>query len=282
MTGDGALPRAGSRAEGPLAGTPRALRWVLFGVLVLTTLLPFGVLVVTSVARGWFWPDLLPPVISGDAWAELFRGGGRLAPATLTSVVLALSTGILAVIVALPAGRAMARLRGWRRHLAAGAAFLPVAAPPLAVGVGLQYSFLVAGLGGTLPGVLLAHLVPAAGYVSLFFLGVFAVHDDRLEVEARTLGASPLQALLHVTLPALRRPLLEGFVLGFLVSWAQVPLTLLVGQGVVPALPLEVLSYVQAGQDARAATGALLLVVPPLLVMALAGFALRDRPVVVA
>jgi len=271
----------GTRSVGSV-GSVRALRWGLFAILAFTTLLPFAVLVAASLGRGWFWPDLLPPDFTLDNWAALLGGRGRLGPAALSSFGLAVGTGILAVAVAFPAGRAMARLGGWRRHLAAGAAFLPVAAPPLAVGVGLQYSFLSVGLGGTHAGVLLAHLVPAAGYVSLFFLGIFAVHDDRLEVEARSLGATPRQTLVHVTLPALRRPLIEGFVLGFLVSWAQVPLTLLVGQGVVPALPLEVLSLVQAGQDARAATGALLLVVPPLGVMALAGFALRDRAVVVA
>ena len=282
----------------PLAPPP-ALRWGLLLVLSLVTLLPFGTLVVTSLARGWFWPHLLPPEWSTEAWRELVAGfgwrwwvgageagapaaGGRLARATLHSLVLAAGTGVLAVGVALPAARAMARLQGWRRHLAAGCAFLPVAAPPLAVGVGLQVTLLSAGVGGTLPGVLLAHLVPAAGYVSLFLLGVFLVRDDGLEEEARTLGASPLQVFLLVTLPSLRRPLVEGFVLGFLVSWAQVPLTLLVGQGVVPALPLEVLSLVLAGQDSRAAAGALLLVVPPLLVMAGAGFALRGRRVVVA
>jgi ABC-type spermidine/putrescine transport system permease subunit II len=54
-----------------------------------------------------------------------------------------------------------------------------------------------------------------------------------------------------------------------------VPLTLLVGQGVVPALPVEVFAYVQSGQDALAATGAVLLVVPPLLAMAAAGVAVR-------
>jgi putative spermidine/putrescine transport system permease protein len=262
--------------------SPRTLRTGLFAVLALTTLLPFATLVVASLGRGWFWPDLVPPEFSGALWVELLRGGGRLGTAAASSLGLAVGTGALALLVAFPAGRAMARLGGWQRHLAAGCAFLPVAAPPLAVGVGLQYSFLSVGLGGTHTGVLLAHLVPAAGYVSLFLLGVFAVHDDRLEVEARSLGATPRQTLLLVTLPALRRPLVEGFVLGFLVSWAQVPLTLVVGQGVVPALPLEVLSYVQAGQDARAATGALLLVVPPLLVMTLAGFALRSRQVVVA
>jgi ABC-type spermidine/putrescine transport system permease subunit II len=117
--------------------------------------------------------------------------------------------------------------------------------------------------------------------VSLFFLGIFSVHDDRLEAEARTLGATPWQTLTRITLPVFRRPLLEGFVLGFLVSWAQVPLTLLIGQGVVPALPLEVLSYLQAGQDPRAATGALLLVLPPLLLMGMVGALLRGRSVVV-
>lgn len=281
-------------SPGAWMAPPAGLRLLLFGVLALTTLLPFATLVVTSLARGWFWPDLVPPTWSLQVWEELVRGfgvgsedagrgaGGRMAQATLSSVLLAVGTGVLAVAVALPAARAMARLRGWRRHLAAGCAFLPVAAPPLAVGVGLQVSLLTVGLGGTLPGVMLAHLVPAAGYVSLFLLGLFAVRDDRLEEEARTLGASPLQTLLLVTLPSLRRPLIEGFVLGFLVSWAQVPLTLVVGQGVVPALPLEVLSLVQAGQDARASAGALLLVMPPLGVMALAGIALRGRTVVVA
>lgn len=299
-----APPGAGHAADRPL-GThtrtgpdpPALLRWGLVLVLAMTTLLPFATLVVTSLARGWFWPDLLPPDWSGEAWRELARGfgfgggggpgtgagaGSRMARATLHSLVLAAGTGVLAVGVALPAARAMARLRGWRRHLAAGCAFLPVAAPPLAVGVGLQVSLLGAGLGGTLPGVMVAHLVPSAGYVSLFLLGIFAVRDDRLEEEARTLGASAGQTFLLVTLPSLRRPMVEGFVLGFLVSWAQVPLTLVVGQGVVPALPLEVLSLVQAGQDARAAAGALLLVVPPLLVMAAAGVALRGRTVVVA
>jgi putative spermidine/putrescine transport system permease protein len=266
----------------PAGGWSGPLRWALVLLLATTTLLPFATLVATSLARGWFWPEFWPADLTLDRWRELARGGDRLARATLTSLLVAAGTGVLAVVVGLPAGRAMARLRGWRRHLAAGAAFLPVAAPPLAVGVGLQYSFLVAGLGGTLPGVLLAHLVPGAAYVSLFLLGVLAVHDDRLEEEARSLGATPRQALLHVTLPTLRRPLVEGFVLGFLVSWAQVPLTLLVGQGVVATLPLEVLAYVQAGQDARAATGALLLVLPPLVVMAAAGWAVRARDVVVA
>lgn len=258
-------------------------RWLLLGALILSTGLPFLTLVATSLSRGWFWPDLLPHPLTLEHWRALVGGApSRLVPATASSLALALSTGALAVVVSFPMGRAMARLRGWRRALAAGCAFLPVAVPPLVLGVGLQFSFLWIGLGGSHLGVLLAHLIPAAGYVSLFFLGIFSVHDDRLEAEARTLGATPWQTLTRVTLPVFRRPLAEGFVLGFLVSWAQVPLTLLIGQGVVPALPLEVLSDLQAGQDARAATGALLLILPPLLLMLVTGALLQGRRIVVA
>ncbi|MBA3497893.1 MAG: ABC transporter permease subunit, partial [Gemmatimonadales bacterium] len=124
------------------------------------------------------------------------------------------------------------------------------------------------GLSGTAAGVLLAHAVPAAGYGTLYFLGVFSVFDSRLEDEARSLGASPRQTLLRVVLPLLRRPLADGFLLGFLVSWSQVPLTLLVGGGAVRALPIEVFALVRSGQDAAAATGALVLLLPAVAALA--------------
>lgn len=261
------------------------VRGGLLGLLFLTTLLPLGVLAISSVGVGWFWPNVLPPRWTLDAWRELLSGTGRgrLAEATLTSFWIASGTGLLAVGVGFPVAQAMARLKGVWRAVAAGAAFLPVAAPPLALGVGLQVIFLSLGLGGSKLGVVLAHLVPAAGYVSLFLLGVLTVRGTALETEARSLGASPLQTLRHVTLPTLRRPLFEGMALGFLVSWAQLPLTLLVGQGVVGTLPLEVFSLVQSGQDPRAAVGSILLITPPLLLLAV-GARLKSgrRPVVVA
>ncbi len=254
------------------------LRLLLFPALAVASLAPLLLLALASLGAEWFWPALLPPRLDLSAWSALLGGGsagGRLARAGIDSVLLATATGALASGLALPVGRALARLRGWRRHLGAAAAFLPVAAPPIALAVGLQYTFLRLGLGGTLQGVLLAHLVPALGYASLFFLGIFAAYDERFEEEARSLGAAPVQVLRRVTLPLLRRPLAEAFVLGFLVSWAQVPLTLVVGQGLVTTLSVEVLAYVQAGQDRVAAMAALLLIVPPLAAMTLAGLAVR-------
>ena len=260
-----------------MSSTARLLRMIWMPVLAASALVPLGVLLVRSVSREWFFPTLLPAHADLESWTALLSG--RLGPALATSVVLAIGTGALAAAAAFPIGRAMADLRGWRRAVAAGCAFLPVAVPPIALGTGLHVTFLTLGLGGTAGGVLLAHLIPALGYASLFYLGVFASYDRGLEQEARGLGASPAQVLRHVTLPLLRRPMAEAAALGFLVSWAQVPLTLLVGGGAVRTLPLEVLAYIQAGQDRFAATGALLLVLPAVAVLGTAALAVRRTEV---
>jgi putative spermidine/putrescine transport system permease protein len=241
----------------------RAMRALLLACLVVSALAPLALLGVTSLGDRWFYPALLPPRVTGESWQSLLEGG-RLASATLTSLGLAGATGALACAVGLLVGRALAALHGPWRHAAAAAAFLPVAAPPIALATGLQLTFLSLGVGGTFPGVLLAHTIPAAGYASLYFLGLFQLLDPRIEDEARSLGASTTQMWTRVLLPMLRRPIAEGWVLGFLVSWAQVPLTLLVGAGAVRTLPLETLAFVRAGQDRWAATGALLLVLPAL------------------
>lgn len=254
------------------------LRPALMVLLVCSAVGPLLLLALVSLGADWFFPSLLPARIDLVSWRSLVESrdeGASLVRAAGSSISLAVATGALAAAMALPIGRALAGLRGAWRTAGAAAAFLPVAAPPIALAVGLHYSILRLGLGGTHAGVLAAHLVPALGYTSLFFLGIFSVYDARLEDDARTLGASPFQRLLRVTLPLLRRPLLEAFALGFLVSWAQVPLTLLIGQGLVTTLSVEVLAFAQSGQDRLAATGAVLLIAPALLMLVLVGMAIR-------
>ena len=260
---------------GPVRG-----RHLLLVALAGWSVLPLAVLVAVSASGGWRFPSLLGADPGLASWALLWRSGGRLLGALGVSLALAAATGALAAAAGLPLGRALAGLRGWARAVGAGSAFLPVAAPPLALGVGLQYTFLRWGVGGTFHGVLLAHLVPALGYTALFFLSVFTAFDREIEEEARRLGAGRMQTLFRVTIPLLRRPLAEAFVLGFLVSWAQVPLTLLVGQGRVRTLTVEVLAWIQAGQDPLAAAGALSLALPPLLLMAVIALAVRRAEVV--
>ena len=249
-----------------MSGAPW-LRRLLFPLLLVSALAPLGLLVLVSVGHEWFFPALWPSALQLDAWRTTFGAGDRLHGALITSFLLAIATGGFGVLLGWPLGRALAELRGWPRRLGAAAAFLPVALPPVGLASGLQVSALTLGLGGTFGGVLASHVVPAAGYTALYFLGVFTVFDHGIEHEARTLGARPVQVLWRVTVPSLLPQVREAFVLGFLVSWAQVVLTLVIGGGVVRTLPIEVFAYLQAGQDRFAATGALLLILPPVIAL---------------
>lgn len=240
--------------------TARPTRLVLLGGLAVAMGLPFLTLLLSSLAHGWFFPALLPGQWSAEAWRHL--GRGPLGAALLTSLLLGTATALLATALALPVGRLMARSDGRTRSLLAAAAFLTVAAPPVAIGTGLQLVVLRAGWGGTAVGVLLGHLVPATGYLALYFAAVFDGLDAEFEATARTLGATPSQVVRRLLLPLLQRPVAEALALAFLISWAQVPLTLVLGGGAVRTLALEVAAYAQSGQDGLAAAAGLLLALP--------------------
>jgi len=243
--------------------------------LAVSSLVPLGLMLVASLGRDWFFPALWPPTLSLESWRNAFHYGGRTAYALGTSLAIGLTTGVASAVIGWPLGRAIADTRGWSRHAGAAAAFLPVAAPPVAMAIGLHLSALSLGVAGTGVGVFLSHLVPASGYATLYYLGVFSLFDRRVEDEARTLGAGWRTVLWRVTMPMLRRQTADAFMLGFLVSWAQVATTLVIGGGRVRTLPLEVFAYLQAGQDRLAATGAILLVIPPLLMLGAVRFAVE-------
>jgi putative spermidine/putrescine transport system permease protein len=244
----------------------RSQRWLL-ALLALWVLTPVLVLVLRALTQSWRYPQLLPD--AADLLPSLPTAAiGRLASAMGTSLWLALATGSVSTLLGFAIARVVARATRSLQRLTTALALFCVVAPPIALGAGLQVAVLGIGLGGTLTGVFLAHLVAATGYLTLFAGGVFASFDFSLDDEARTLGASRRQVLSRVTIPLLKQRLAEAGVLGGLISWGQLAITLLIGGGVVRTLPVELLSLVRAGDDRLGALAALVLSVPPMLAIA--------------
>jgi putative spermidine/putrescine transport system permease protein len=241
---------------------------LLLAALTAWAFTPIAVLIVRAMAQSWRFPQILPdladvrPALSAAA-------NGRVTSAMIASLALAFASGSIGTILGFAIARSAVRVGGQFQQLTLAAAFFTVVAPPIALGVGLQVAVLGIGLGGTFTGVFFAHLVPVTGYLTLFAVGVFASFDGSLEDEARTLGASRWQVLWRIVVPLLRRRLGEGLILGGLVSWGQLALTLLVGGGLVRTLPVELLSIVQSGNDQAGAFAALILSVPPMFAIGL-------------
>ncbi|MGD9902780.1 MAG: ABC transporter permease [Vicinamibacterales bacterium] len=250
--------------------TARRLAWPALTAWVLA---PLVVLVVRAVGRTWPFPELWPSSMRGGALVALVDA--RLLAASTTSLALAVWTGVTSSALAFAFARSLARAPRAVRTTALALALLSVVAPPVALALGLQVAMLGLGLSGTVSGVYLAHLVPATGYLTLFAAGVFSAYDFTVHDEARTLGATRWHVATRVAWPLLRPRLVEGALLGALVSWGQLALTLLVGGGLVRTLPVELLAFLRAGDDQLGAAAALVLTVPPLLGLGLVQTATR-------
>ncbi|MCZ6461836.1 MAG: ABC transporter permease subunit [Actinobacteria bacterium] len=227
-------------------------------VIVATILLPLVPLVIQSVAHGYVFPQLVPAEWSTRAWSIVLATDGGTWEALAWSLAVAATVTALSLLVAVPAGRVLG-LRSFRgRRVLEFLVLTPLLVPAVAVGIGLDITFIRLGLSGTFWGVVLVHLIPAAPYAVLILAGVFANYDEDFEVQARTLGADPLSVFRHVTMPAIMPGLVVAGFFAFIVSWSQYVLTLQIGGGKVLTLPVLLVSTASGGDVAI--TGALTIV----------------------
>ncbi|SHI75852.1 ABC transporter permease [Wenxinia saemankumensis] len=244
------------------------------GLLLVAPLVP---LAVWSVARGWFFPDLLPARLTWEAWSAALSPRSGVPQALALSAGIAAASALLAVLVGLPAARAL----GMRRFRGSGAVRLallaPVIVPGIAIVLGLHGLFLRLGLANTVPGVILVHLIPTLPYAVLAMAGTFAGLDPDLEAQARSLGARPAAVLRHVTLPAILPGIVAGGLFAFLVSWAQYALTLVIGGGKVVTLPLLLFSYATSGRNDLTGAIGILYLAPGALALVVSARLLTGR-----
>ena len=227
---------------------------------------PLLVLVVRAFADEWRAPALLPQQFGLRGVQIAFSGSS--AEAFGNSLLVAVATAMLALLLAWPA----ARVLGERRLRHPARVFLLLAAPLLvpsyAVGTGLTEWFIRLGLDGTLPALVAGHLTFVLPYVVLVLLSGFGPRLIALEEVARVNGLSPSRRLLWVTLPAAAPTVGAAALIGFLVSWSDYGTSLAIGGG-RPMLPVVLLPFVGADPQV-AATLALLFLVPAVGVLAVA------------
>lgn len=145
---------------------------------------------------------------------------------TLLASVLAVGAGVL---VGVPLGYALARYRFPGRRALESIVTIPVVVPHLVVGIGLLLLFAPASPVGrfvdalgvpvsdAIVGVVLVMVYVGAPYVVLTSQLAFRAVDPEVVEAARSLGATPGEALATVTLPSAAR----GIVTGALLMWAR-------------------------------------------------------------
>ena len=187
----------------------------------------------------------------------------------VTSLVVALGSSLLALLVGVPAAYALARTapRGaeWVRVVLT----LPLVVPGIVVGLALlNYGVLALQLPVTLS-LLVGHATLLIPYAVRVVASSLANLWPDIDDAAVTLGATRLQAFFQVVLPNIRGGVAAAFVLSFITSFNQVPVSLfLTGPG-VSTLPIEMMAYMETSYDPSIAALSTLLVLLTIALVAL-------------
>jgi putative spermidine/putrescine transport system permease protein len=251
-------------------------RKVALILIIAVLFLPFLPLVVWSVAKGWYFPQLVPQQWTGAHWAAVVAPSSRVLQGFLQSLVVAGLSTALALAVGLPAGRALGLMEFPGKGAIKLVLLLPIIVSPLATLMGIQFVLIRLGLNSTLAGVVLVHLLPTIPYMTLVLSSVYANFDTGYEAQARSLGASPYQVLWRVTLPLVAPGIVVGALFAFLISWNEFLLTFFVGGGRVMTLPMILFTALQGGNTGLTAAIAVTSVIPALIFLLFSSRALQD------
>lgn len=175
----------------------------------------------------------------------------RTVDALLTSVALACTTAVLAVLIALPAALGLVRDRFPGRRVVALLLRAPLQIPFIVTGIAfLQLYYVISGafglsLRGSFAGLVLGHLFLATPYAIGSIAAVLQRQNLRLEEAACILGASRWRSFRRVTLPLAMPGVYTGALYAFIVSFGEVPVALFLGGPGATTFPVELFSSMQ-------------------------------------
>ena len=252
---------------GQMTKITRAPLFLLLLILFMVSL-PFVPLLLWSMSEQWFYPAILPQKFGLRAWHYVFSTTGeQIVNGLGASFAVALATSLSSLLLGIPAGRVLGLYNfRWKRTISL-ILLLPIVVPPLSTSMGLHFWFLQLGLTETFVGVVLVHLTFCLPYTIFVLWGVFSDFNPDFEAQARSLGATPLQTLLQVTLPMILPGVTVAALFSFLLSWSQYLCTLIIGGGKVLTLPILLFSLMDAGDRPVASAVSLVFIIPVVLVL---------------
>jgi ABC-type spermidine/putrescine transport system permease subunit II len=253
-----------SRPFAALWWLPRA---IIFGLMAFFIFGPIANMLLWTVAEKWYFPHNLPLQYGFSYWVRVFAPRGGAVESLSNSLIVAMLTVIVSLLLAIPAGYALARLKLPLRALILLAFLVPQAFPNLTVYVNVARIFYEIRLNGTIPGVVLVHVSHGLVYAVWIATAAFSAIDEELEQAARSVGAGAFRAFLDITLPLAAPGLMASGIFVFLESLDEFTGSYFVGAPDVNMLPLLLYTAGAGGNYQIASITALLLLVPSLVFM---------------
>jgi putative spermidine/putrescine transport system permease protein len=158
-----------------------------------------GHVVVSAFAKRWFSRPL-PPAFTTD-WFAYAWTNFELGQVLFITLFIALTVVFIALMIGFPAAYILARRNFRGKGILLLLYFLPLLIPQMTYGIPLATTLYKFGIGASVPGVILAVLVPMVPLAVFVLLPFFEQISVNLEWSAAMLGATRMQVFWRVLLP---------------------------------------------------------------------------------
>jgi len=202
-----------------------ALLWGLMTLFLVNIGLMIAAVATNSFAKRWLgtWlPEGWTTNWYVSAWKEF-----QLDAILWVTVEVVFAVVFLALLIGVPAAYTLARRDFPGKRMLMLLFLLPLMVPPITYGIPLATVLYKAQLAGTIYGVILANLIPAAPFVILVMTPFIEQIDPNLESAARVFGANTGRMFWHVLVPLLGPGILAASLLVLVRTIALFELTFL-------------------------------------------------------
>ena len=241
----GVETRVRTRPARPGRGRRRPLGLYAFTALVIVYLfVPIVVVVVYS-----FNSERSIGIFGGFSlrwYRELFADDAIVASLRASFQVAAVAAAVSTVLGTMLALGLM-RIRSRVARPANVLMLLPLVTPEIVTAIALLILFTQLGQELSLTTVYIGHITFSISYVTVIVRGRLALLNPQVEEAALDLGATPVGALLRVTLPALLPAVLGSSVLVFLLSFDDFVTSYFTSGNGTPPLPVVIYSMIKYG-----------------------------------
>lgn len=207
------------------------LRPVVIALLLIGALLPFYYMVLLSFrsldsllqdpGALWISVDELDPTTYLDVLAPVSEGGQGFSSFMRNSLLVALGTVGLSLLVAIPGSYAVSRLAFFGRRQVSGLFLAVYFFPSILLAVPLFVFFTQLGLRGSLVGLLVVYVSQVVA-VSIYTLrNYFATIPVSLEEAAAIDGATRLQTMRKISLPLAMPAIVSNGLFIFMIAWNE-------------------------------------------------------------
>lgn len=220
---------------------------IILLLLAICILLPLLNIVMWAFTERWPWPKLLPEAYSIRGITQILARKDEMLELFMSSIILSMIVAILSVVIGIMTARAFVFYDFKGKNQIYFASILPFLIPCSVFAMGIHVTFIKLGLSNTILGVIIVHLIYSLPYATRLLMDGTQAVGNKLEEQAKVLGATTFQAFIKVTLPILSPVILSSLSMAYIVSFSQYFLTLLIGGGKVKTFTIVMFPYISSG-----------------------------------